>query len=111
MAPPPWLNAMRRRGWRAAMPPVIIEAQARRARREAAGNTRGAGEGDAAGEAPRRRGEGADDALRPRGTQRVHENRGAELLRGGEDRLEARPADRRAVDVARQPRPGEAEFS
>ena len=27
--PPPWLNAMRSFGWREAMPPVIIEAQAR----------------------------------------------------------------------------------
>src|SRR6185436_11062095 len=29
MAPPPWLNAMRSPGCRAATPPVIIEAQAR----------------------------------------------------------------------------------
>ena len=40
-------------------------------------------------------GERADDALHARGAQRVHEDRRAEALGGGEERLEARVADRR----------------
>ena len=56
-------------------------------------------------------GEGADQALHAGRPQRVHEHRRAQLLAGLEERLEARVADRGAVDVARDLDAGELRAS
>jgi hypothetical protein len=47
-----------------------------------------------------RRRKGTHEAILAGRAQRVHEHRRAQLLGGGEERLEARIADRRSVDMA-----------
>ena len=86
------------------------DAQLRMPRGDAAGDHRCRGERDVARKAHRLLGEGADDAVLPRGAQRVHEDRRAGFFGGGEERLEARIADGNAVDVAGDFDPGKVQF-
>ena len=67
----------------------------------AAGDQRGDGVGGLERKADESHQPGrADDAFLAARMQRVHEHGGAELFRRGEHRLEARVAQRRAVDIA-----------
>src|SRR5690242_18282871 len=84
--------------------------QPRMARADAARDHRGAREPDIAGEAHRLLDEWPDDAVLPRGPQRVHEDGGAYFFGRGEERLVARIADRHAVHMARDLHAGEAEL-
>src|SRR5207248_1677564 len=78
---------------------------------DAAGDHRGARESDVAGETDGLLDERADDAVLACRAQRVHEDRRARLLGGGEERLVAPIANGNPIHMARDLDAGKAELA